>query len=138
MHTIVLNLINGQTMVAQIEKKENKILTLHNPFFMELGQDMLGNKSIGLARVTTFSNSHIIKLEEEKALIITKPNKATKDVYLRTIKEYEDSLDDRIEDLLYKGLSEYVSNDIKEVMKEKMEEIEMRLALKSANTTVMH
>ena len=27
---------------------------------------------------------------------------------------------------------------IKEVMKEKMEEIEMRLALKSANTTVMH
>lgn len=138
MHTIVLNLINGQTMVAQIEKKENKILTLHNPFFMELSQDILGNKSIGLARVTTFSESHIIKLEEEKALVITNPNKATKDVYLRTIKEYEDSMDDRVKDLLYKGLSEYDSDDIKEVMKEKMEEIEMRLALRSANTTVMH
>ena len=47
-------------------------------------------------------------------------------------------MDDRIEDLLYKGLSEYDSDDIKEVMKEKMEEIEMRLALRSANTTVMH
>lgn len=138
MHTIVLNLTNGQTMVAQIEKKENKTLTLHNPFFMELGQDILGNKSIGLARVTTFSNSHIIELEEDKALLITKPSKATKEVYLRTIKEYEDNMDDRIEDLLYKGLSEYDSEDIREVMKEKMKEIEMKLALRTANTTVMH
>jgi len=142
MQTIVLNLVNGQTMVAMLEKKEEglrgDILTLHNPFFMELGEDLLGNKSIALARVTTFSNSHIITLEEDKALIVTSPSKATKAVYDRTLKEYQDTMDNRVEDLLYKGLSEYATDDIKETLKEKMKEVEMRYALRQANTSVMH
>lgn len=138
MQTVVLNLINGQTMVASLEKKEDEVLTLKDPFFIEIGQDALGTRSVSLGRVTTFSNTHTIQLEEDKALLITSPSKATRAVYESTLKTYEEELDSRIDNMLAQGLDEYMDKDTREYLKEKMEEIGMKYALRNANTSVMH